>query len=55
MGSRRPADLQRMRMLIVELIRVAEQELQQGHQELREDRRETREDRRETREDRRRY
>ncbi|WP_224360490.1 hypothetical protein [Hyalangium versicolor] len=53
MGSRRPADLQRMRSLIVDLIGLAQQEIQQDHSELREDHRENREDRRETREDRR--
>lgn len=46
MGSRRPADLQRIRSLIVELIGLDQQELQQDHREIREDRQETREDRR---------
>lgn len=45
-GSRRPADLKRQRALIVELIRLGEQELRQDGKELREDRREKREDRR---------
>lgn len=53
-GLRQPGALHRKRTLIVELIGLAEQELNQGRQELREDRRELREDRRETREDRRR-
>lgn len=46
LGSRRPADLQRVRSLIVELIGLAQRELQQDHKELREDQREMREDRR---------
>jgi hypothetical protein len=49
MGSRRPMDLQRERSLIVELIGLAQRELQQDHQEIREDRHETREDRRQHR------
>ena len=53
-GRRMGGALHRKRDLIVELIRLAEREVQQGHQELREDHREQREDRRERREDRRR-
>jgi hypothetical protein len=45
-GSRRPADLNRERALIVELIDQAEKELRQNGQERQEDRRERREDRR---------
>jgi hypothetical protein len=52
-GSRWPADMQRSRALIVELIQLAKQEVGQTRQELREDKRETREDKRETREDKR--
>jgi hypothetical protein len=47
------ADLERKRVLIVDLIQLARQEVRQDARETREDRRETREDRRETREDRR--
>jgi hypothetical protein len=55
MGSRRPADLQQERSLIVELIGLAQRELEQDHKEIREDRHELREDRHETREDRRHF
>jgi len=52
-GRSAPADLERKRGLIVELIQLARQEVRQDAHETREDRREIREDRRETREDRR--
>lgn len=47
------ADLERKRVLIVDLLQLARQEVRQDVRETHEDRRELREDRRETREDRR--
>lgn len=52
-GRQSPADLNRKRVLIVDLIQLARQEVRQDARETSEDRRELREDRRETREDRR--
>jgi hypothetical protein len=52
-GRYAPAELERKRVLIVDLIQLARQEVRQNAHETREDRRELREDRRETREDRR--
>ncbi|MBN1209187.1 MAG: hypothetical protein JXB05_30295 [Myxococcaceae bacterium] len=52
-GRHALADLDRKRVLIVDLIQLARQEVRQDARETREDRRELREDRRETREDRR--
>lgn len=52
-GRHGVTDLERKRVLIVELIQLARQEVRQDARETREDRRELREDRRETREDRR--
>lgn len=52
-GRYAPAELNRKRSLIVELIQLARQEVRQDGSETREDRREIREDRHETREDRR--
>jgi hypothetical protein len=52
-GKTAPAELERKRVLIADLVQLARKEQVGNTRELREDRRELREDRRETREDRR--